>query len=54
MIGVKIKEINGKTLEFVNKSLIWQAKRIAITIITNTVIVMINVSSDSWFWRGTF
>jgi hypothetical protein len=47
MIGVKIKEINGNTLEFVNRSLTWLARRITITIITKTVIAKINVISDS-------
>jgi len=47
MIGVKIKEINGNTLEYVNRSLMWLAKRITATIITKTVIVKISVSSDS-------
>jgi len=47
MIGVKIKEINGKTLEFVNRSLMWYAKRNTITSITKKVIVKINVCSDS-------
>jgi len=50
MIGVKIKEINGNTLDFVIRSLMWLAKRITITIITKTVIAKMNVSSDSWFW----
>ena len=39
MIGVKIKEINGNTLEFVNRSLMCLARRITITIITHKVIV---------------
>jgi len=47
MSGVKIKEINGNTFEFVNRSLMWLAKRITITIITKTTIAKINVSSVS-------
>ena len=54
MIGVKNKEINGNTLDFVIRSLMWLAERITITIITKTVIAKMNVSSDSWFWRGKF
>jgi len=47
MIGVKIREMNGNTLEFVNKSLMWSAKRNTITTITKTVIAKIIVSSES-------
>jgi hypothetical protein len=47
MIGVKIKEIKGNTLEFVNTSLMWLAKRITITIVTKTEIAKMNVISDS-------
>jgi hypothetical protein len=47
MIGVTIKEINGKTLEFVKSSLMWLARRITIKIVTKTVIAKINVSSVS-------
>ena len=54
MIGVKIKEINGNTLEIVHRSLMWLAKRITIAIITKTVIAKIIVSSYRQFWRGNF
>jgi len=47
MIGVKIREMNGNTLEFVNKSLMWLAKRNTITTITMMVIAKIIVSSES-------
>jgi len=47
MIGVRIREINGNNLEFENTSLMWLAKKITITTITNTVIAKINVSSVS-------
>jgi hypothetical protein len=47
MIGVEIKEINGNTLEFVNKSFMWLPKTITITIIANSVIANINMSSVS-------
>jgi hypothetical protein len=47
MTGVKIKEINGNTLDFVNRCLMWLARRITTTIITKTAIAKISVSSDS-------
>jgi len=47
MIGVRIKEINGNTLDFVKRSLMWLAKRITIAIITKTVIAAIIVYSVS-------
>jgi len=47
MSGVKIKDIWGNTLEFVNSSLMWLTKRITITIIIQTAIVKIKVNSDS-------
>jgi len=47
MSGVKVREINGNTLEFDNRSLMQLAERITITNITKTVIANINVSSVS-------
>jgi len=47
MIGVIINEIYGNTFGFVNRSLMWLAKRNTIKIVTKTIIVEINVSSDS-------
>jgi len=47
MIGVKIREINGNTREFVNKSLMWFANRVTIITITKMVIAKISVISDS-------
>ena len=45
--GVKSREVNGNTLIFVSRSLMWLVRRITIIIITKTVIAKIHTSSAS-------
>ena len=45
--GVRTREINGNTFEFINRSLMWLANSITITIIAKTVITKISVISES-------